>query len=47
MKFKDLSRISRIGMKFEDFKDFIKDEATLVYQKTLALVGYHIYYGNI
>ena len=28
-KFKDLSRISRIGMKFKDFKDFFKDVATL------------------
>ncbi len=29
IKFKDLSRISRIGIKFKDFKDFFKDVATL------------------
>ncbi len=29
IKFKDLSRISRIGMKIKDFKDFFKDVATL------------------
>ncbi len=29
IKFKDLSRISRIGIKFKDFKDFLKDVATL------------------
>ncbi len=29
IKFKDLSRISRVGIKFKDFKDFFKDMATL------------------
>ena len=29
IKFKDLSKISRIGIKFKDFKDFFKDVATL------------------
>ncbi len=30
IKFKDLSRISRIAIKFKDFKDFFKDVATLL-----------------
>ncbi len=29
IKFKDLLRISRIGIKLKDFKDFFKDVATL------------------
>ncbi len=29
VKFKDLLRISRMGIKFKDFKDFFKDVATL------------------
>ena len=33
IKLKDLSRISRIGIKFKDFKDFFKDVATLKNEK--------------
>ena len=35
IKFKDLSRISRIGIKFKDFKDFFKDVATLVWLEVI------------